>query len=203
MKSIKKRIAFLVSGRGSNLEALLKAIKTKKILAEPVIVISNVPDVFALERAKKYKVKTLVLDSKKLSREDYEQKLLTALDDNNIDLVCLAGYMKILSPAMVKKYSGMIINIHPALLPAFPGLHVQKKALEHGAKYSGCTVHFVDEGVDSGPIILQAVVPVKSDDTEETLSSRILKEEHKIYPQAVKLFCDGRLKVSGRKVKIS
>jgi phosphoribosylglycinamide formyltransferase-1 len=192
----------MVSGRGSNLEALLKEIAAKKINGEPVLIISNVPGAFALKRVRKFKVKSVVIDSSSLPKDEYERKLLATLEEYNLDLICLAGYMKIVPPAIIKSFQNKIINIHPALLPAFPGLHVQKKALEYGVKFSGCTVHFIDEGVDSGPIILQAVVPVKPDDTEDTLSARILKEEHRIYPEAVKLFCQDRLKIVGRVVKI-
>jgi phosphoribosylglycinamide formyltransferase-1 len=197
------KIGILVSGRGSNLQAMIDAIEAKKIKAEIAVVISNVPGVMALERAKKHGIKAVVIDSSEHSdKSSYEKQVIKALEDNNAGLVCLAGYMKLLSPELVRHFRGKIMNIHPALLPAFPGLHVQKKALEYGVKYSGCTVHFVDEGCDTGPIIIQAVVPVLDSDTEETLSARILEQEHKIYPEAIRLFSEGKLKVEGRRVKI-
>jgi len=197
------KIGVLVSGRGSNLQAIIDAIGTKKIKAEIAVVISNVPGVMALDRAKKHGIKAVVIDSSEhRDKSSYEKQVIKALEENNVGLVCLAGYMKLLSPELVHHFKGKIMNIHPALLPAFPGLHVQKKALEHGVKYSGCTVHFVDEGCDTGPIILQAVVPVLDNDTEETLSARILEQEHKIYPEAIRLFSEGKLKVEGRRVRI-
>jgi len=197
------KIGVLVSGRGSNLQAVIDAIEAKKIKAEIAVVISNVPDVAALDRAKKHGIKAVVIDSSEhKDKSSYEKQIIKALEDNNVGLVCLAGYMKLLSSELVHHFKGKIMNIHPALLPAFPGLHVQKKALDHGVKYSGCTVHFVDEGCDTGPIILQAVVPVLDSDTEETLSARILEQEHKIYPEAIRLFSEGKLKIEGRRVKI-
>jgi phosphoribosylglycinamide formyltransferase-1 len=196
-------IGVLVSGRGSNLQAVIDAIESKKIKAEIAVVISNVPGVMALDRAKKHGIKTVVIESKEHSdKSSYEKQVIKALEDENVGLVCLAGYMKLLSQELVHHFRGKIMNIHPALLPAFPGLHVQKKALEYGVKYSGCTVHFVDEGCDTGPIIIQAVVPVLDNDTEETLSARILEQEHKIYPEAIRLFSEGKLRIEGRRVKI-
>jgi len=197
------KIGVLVSGRGSNLQAIIDAIEAKKIKAEIAVVISNVPGVMALDRAKKHGIKAIVIDSREHSdKSSYEKQAIKALEDNNVGLVCLAGYMKLLSPELVHHFRGRIMNIHPALLPAFPGLHVQKKVLDHGVKFSGCTVHFVDEGCDTGPIILQAVVPVLDSDTEETLSARILEQEHNIYPEAIRLFSEGKLKVEGRRVRI-
>jgi phosphoribosylglycinamide formyltransferase 1 len=199
-------LAILISGRGSNMEAILRSIKKKKIPATPAIVISNKPDAKGLKVAQKLGVKTIVVDSTGLrgGSWEYDQKLASILKENNVTpkngLVCLAGFMRIMSPEFIKLYNGRILNIHPAILPAFPGLHSQRQAVEYGAKYSGCTVHFVDEGVDTGPIILQAIVKVKDDDTEESLSKRILKQEHRIYPKAVKLFAQGRIKTKGRKV---
>lgn len=199
-------LAILISGRGSNMEAILRSIKKKKIPATPAIVISNKPDAKGLKVAQKLGVKTAVVDSTGLKGGswEYDQKLASVLKENNVTpkngLVCLAGFMRIMSPEFIKLYNGRILNIHPAILPAFPGLHSQRQAVEYGAKYSGCTVHFVDEGVDTGPIILQAIVKVKDDDTEESLSKRILKQEHRIYPKAVKLFAQGRIKTKGRKV---
>jgi len=199
-------LAILISGRGSNMEAILRSIKKKNIPATPAIVISNKPDAKGLKVAQKLGVKTAIVDSAGLKGGswEYDQKLASVLKENNVTpkngLVCLAGFMRIMSPEFIKLYSGRILNIHPAILPAFPGLHSQRQAVEYGAKYSGCTVHFVDEGVDTGPIILQAIVKVKDDDTEESLSKRILKQEHRIYPKAVKLFAQGRIKTKGRKV---
>ncbi len=202
-------IAILISGRGSNMEAILRAVKKKKIPAKPVLVISNKPDVKGLTVAQKLGVKTAVVESlgfKGISWE-YDQKLVTILEKNNVTpkngLVCLAGFMRIMSPEFIKYYKGRILNIHPAILPAFPGLHSQRQAVEYGVRYSGCTVHFVDEGVDTGPIILQAIVKVKDSDTEKSLSKKILAQEHKIYPKAVKLFVEGKIKMIGRKTVIS
>jgi phosphoribosylglycinamide formyltransferase-1 len=197
------KIGVLVSGRGSNLQAIIDAVSAKRIKAEIAVVISNVPGVAALDRAKKHGIKAVVVDHTEHSdKSSYEKQVINALEESGVGLVCLAGYMKLLSPEFVRHFRGHIMNIHPALLPAFPGLHVQKTALQYGVKFSGCTVHFVDEGCDTGPIILQAVVPVMDDDTEETLSARILEQEHRIYPEAVRLFAEGKLKIEGRRVKI-
>jgi len=191
------------------MEAILKAIKKSKIPINPAIVISNKPDAKGLEIAQKLGVKIAVIESKgfKGNRWDYDKKIVDILTKNGVTpkngLVCLAGFMRIVSPEFVKKYKNRIINIHPALLPAFPGLDAQKQSLEYGSKYSGCTVHFVDSGVDTGPIILQAVVEIKDSDTEESLSKRILAKEHQTYPKAVKLFAEKRIKVLGRKTIIS
>jgi phosphoribosylglycinamide formyltransferase-1 len=190
------------------MEAILKAIKKQKIQINPAIVISNRPDAIGLKTAQSLGIKTAVVESNGFSgsRWDYDKKIIRLLSENGVTekngLVCLAGFMRIISPEFIRKYKNRMLNIHPALLPSFPGLHAQRQALEYGAKYSGCTVHFVDEGVDTGPIILQAVVKVKDDDTEETLSKRILAKEHVIYPQAVKLFTDGKIKAFGRKTKV-
>ena len=191
------------------MESILKAIKKKKIPINPAIVISNKPNAKGLKIAKKLGIKTEVIESKnfKGSRWQYDKKIVACLAENGVTprngLVCLAGFMRIISPEFVKKYKNRIINIHPALLPAFPGLDAQKQALDYGAKYSGCSVHFVDAGMDTGPVIIQAVVKVKENDTEESLSKRILKEEHRIYPEAVNLFARKKIKVSGRKTIIS
>ena len=191
------------------MESILKAIKKKRIPINPAIVISNKPNAKGLKVAEKLGVKTLVIESKgfKGSRWQYDKKIVEALAENGVTsrngLVCLAGFMRIISPEFVKKYKNRILNIHPALLPAFPGLDSQKQALDYGSKYSGCTVHFVDAGMDTGPIIIQSVVKIKENDTEETLSKRILKEEHKIYPEAVNLFARKKVKVSGRRTIIS
>lgn len=191
------------------MEAILKAIKKKKIPVNPAVVISNKPDAKGLNIAKKLGVKTEVVDSQdfKGDRLEYDKKIITVLEKYNVTpengLVCLAGFMRIISPEFIRKYKNRIMNIHPALLPAYPGLHAQRQALEGGAKYSGCTVHFADEKVDHGPIILQSVVKVKDDDTEESLSKRILAQEHKIYPEAVRLFALGKLKVVGKRTKLT
>ena len=204
MKQKKKlKVGVLVSGRGSNLQAIIDAIERGEVPSEITVVVSNVPGALALDRAAKHNIKSVVVDSKAFENKDeYEAQIIKAMEDAGVDLVCLAGYMRILSPEFIERFKGRIMNIHPALLPAFPGLHVQKKALEYGVKYSGATVHFVDEGTDTGPVILQAVVPVLDDDTEESLSARILEQEHKIYPQAIKLFAEGKLKLEGRRIKV-
>lgn len=191
------------------MESILKAIKRKKIPINPAIVISNKPDVKGLKIAQKMGIKTEVIESKNFngSRWEYDKKIVSTLEKNGVTpkngLVCLAGFMRIISPEFVKKYKNRIINIHPALLPAFPGLDAQKQAIDNGAKYSGCTVHFVDSGVDTGPIILQLVVKVRNNDTEKTLSKRILAKEHQAYPEAVRLFAENRIKIAGRKTIIS
>ncbi|MFC1767394.1 phosphoribosylglycinamide formyltransferase [Candidatus Margulisiibacteriota bacterium] len=203
-KNEKLRIGVLVSGRGSNLQAIIDSIEGGDIPAEIAVVISNVPGVLALERAEKHGIRTAVVDSKQFENKGkYEEQVIKTLKDETVNLICLAGYMKLLSPEFIEEYKGRIMNIHPALLPAFTGLHVQEKALEYGVKFSGATVHFVDEGCDTGPIILQAVVPVLDDDTEETLAARILEQEHKLYPQAVKLYAEGKLKMKGRRIIIA
>ena len=191
------------------MESILKSIKKKKIPVNPAVVISNKSNARGLKIAKKLGITVEVIESKgfKGSREQYDKKVISALIKHGVTprngLVCLAGFMRIISPQFVKKYKNRIINIHPALLPAFPGLDSQKQALEYGAKYSGCTVHFVDTEMDTGPIIIQAVVMVKENDTKESLSKRILKEEHRIYPEAVNLFARKKIRVSGRRTIIS
>ena len=187
------------------MESILKAVKKQRIPINPSIVISNKPDAKGLKIAEKLGVKTLVIDSKeyKNKRIQYDKKIIKELEKNGVTsrngLVCLAGFMRIISPYFIKKYKNRILNIHPALLPAYPGLNAQKQAIQNGAKVSGCTVHFVDEGVDSGPIILQSVVKVRNNDNEKTLSKRILIEEHRIYPQAVKLFARKKIRLSGKR----
>ena len=196
-------IGVLVSGRGTNLQAIIEAIEEGKIEGEIKVVISDNPDAYALKRAKQHNIETQYINFKKFKkREDYDKEIIKSLKEKKIDLVVLAGYMRILSPYFIRTYKNKIINIHPALLPSFPGLHAQKQAVEYGVKVSGCTVHFVDEGIDSGPIILQKAVEVNDDDTEESLTEKILKEEHQIYPQAIQLFSQGRLMIKGRKVFI-
>lgn len=191
------------------MESILKAIKRKKIPINPAIVISNKQDAKGLKIAQKMGIKTEIIESKnfKGSRWEYDKKIISTLEKNGVTpkngLICLAGFMRIISPEFVKKYKNRIINIHPALLPAFPGLDAQKQAIDNGAKYSGCTVHFVDSGVDTGPIILQLVVKVRNNDTEKTLSKRILAKEHQAYPEAVRLFAENKIKIVGRKTIIS
>jgi len=199
----RKRIAILLSGRGSNFEAIYRAIEEGKINAEIGVVISNKEDARGLLRAKEFGLETLFLNPKEFSsREEYDLKLAEEIEKRDIDLICLAGWMRILTPPFVQRFRNRIMNIHPSLLPSFPGLEAQKQALEYGVRYTGCTVHFVNEEVDAGPIILQAVVPVFQNDTVETLSERILKEEHRIYPTAIRLFVEGKLRIEGRRVII-
>lgn len=196
-------LGVLISGNGSNLQAIIDAIEEKRLDAVIRVVVSNREEAFGLVRARKHNIPTEVLDHRKFSsREAYDQALVDILKARQVELVILAGFMRLLSPVFVSSYSNRIMNIHPALLPAFPGLHVQRKTVEHGVRFSGCTVHFVNEGCDDGPIIIQAVVPVFPDDTEELLSARILKEEHRIYPRAIQLYSEGRLRVVGRKVLV-
>ena len=199
----KGKIAVFISGRGSNFKAIQEAILAGKINAEITVVHSNKQDAAGLKIAQGFKLETLFLDPKTFpSKEEYEKALVEELKKRGVDLICLAGYMRILSPSFCREFRNSIMNIHPALLPSFPGLHVQQKAIDWGVRYSGATVHFVTEDVDMGPIILQAVVPVLQDDNEETLSDRILKEEHKIYPEAVRLYFEGKLEVRQRRVFI-
>src|SRR5580704_2178941 len=196
-----KRIGVLLSGRGSNFEALADSIASSRIPnAEIAIVISNREDAPGIDRAKTRGVATRVIPSKGLERETYDRQVVAALNDHKVDLVCLAGYMRLLSPYFVASFPNRILNIHPSLLPSFPGLESQRQALEYGVKFAGCTVHFVDENLDAGPIVLQAIVEVKDDDTDATLSERILKEEHRIYSEAVKMILKGNFKISGRRV---
>lgn len=196
-------IGVLASGRGTNLQAIIEAVEEGRIDGKISIVISDNRDAFALKRAEQYSIDTRYIDFKEFEdREDYDREIVKTMKKKKVDLVVLAGYMRILSPYFIRTYKNKIINIHPALLPSFSGLHAQKQTVEYGVKISGCTVHFVDEGVDSGPIILQKAVEVKDDDTEESLAERILKEEHQIYPRAIQLFCQGRLIVKGKKVFI-
>jgi phosphoribosylglycinamide formyltransferase-1 len=203
--SPKKRgkIAILLSGRGSNFMAIHDAILDGKINAEIALVFSNKKEAPGLQIAQERNLETFYLNPKEYStREEYEEILIGELHKRDIDLVCLAGYMRILTPTFCNAYKNAIMNIHPALLPSFPGLHVQQKAIDWGVRFSGATVHFVIPDVDMGPIILQAVVPVLQDDTEETLSKRILKEEHKLYPEAVRLFFEGKIEIRDRRVFI-
>ena len=201
------RVAVLASGRGSNLQAVIDAIEAGTVQAKIVAVISNKKEAPALERARRYGLSALFVDPKPYagrpdSREAYDRELLDVLRRHDVELVLLAGYMKIVTTVLVEAFTNRMMNIHPSLLPSFPGLDVQQKAIEWGCKLAGCTVHFVTEGVDEGPIILQAAVPILDDDTPDTLAARILDQEHKIYPRAVQLFAEGRLRVEGRRVCI-
>ncbi len=198
------KIGVLVSGNGSNLQAIIDRIEEGKLAARIACVISNNAGAFALERARRHGIPSLHLDHRLFSgRASYDAALLEALREHGVDLVVLAGFMRIITPILIDAYPHAIVNIHPALLPAFPGLHAQKQALDYGVKISGCTVHFVDPGTDTGPVIIQSAVPILENDTEETLSARIQIEEHRIYPEAIRLFAAGRLKVEGRTVIIS
>ncbi len=197
------KIGVLASGRGSNFQAIIDAVNAGKINAKIAVCISDVKDAYALDRARKNLIAAEFIDPKACKgRADYDEKIIEVLRKYDAGLVLLAGYMRLVSPVLVEAYKNKIMNIHPALLPSFPGLHVQKKAIEYGVKFSGCTVHFVDTGMDTGPIIIQAVVPVFPDDTGDTLAARILRQEHRIYPEAVRLFAEGRLEVRGRTVLI-
>ena len=197
------RIAILLSGRGSNFRAIHEAILAGAINADISLVFSNKAEAAGLQTARERGLDAVSLDPKPFAdKEDYDKAIVQEIRKRDIDLVCLAGYMKIITPTFCREYKNRIMNIHPALLPAFPGLHVQQKAIDWGARFSGCTTHFVAEEVDMGPIILQSAVPVLQDDTEETLSARILVEEHKIYPESVRLFFEGRVEVRGRRVFI-
>jgi phosphoribosylglycinamide formyltransferase-1 len=196
-----KRIGVLLSGRGSNLEALADSIAAGRIPdAEIALVVSNREGSPGIERAEQRKIPTRVIPSKGLEREAYDRLVVAALEERNVDLVCLAGYMRLLSPYFVRAFPNRILNIHPSLLPAFPGLEAQRQALEHGVKFSGCTVHFVDENLDAGAIVRQAVVPIEDADTPEALAERILREEHRIYSEAIRIVLEGRYRIEGRRV---
>jgi phosphoribosylglycinamide formyltransferase-1 len=195
------RLGILISGRGSNMLAIAEAIEKGRIPgAEISVVISDQPEAPGLERAAERGLKALTIEKGDGTREEHEQQLLTALSENQVDVVCLAGYMRVLSSYFIDAYRGRILNIHPSLLPAFPGLAAQRQTLDHGAKWTGCTVHFVDEALDGGPIIAQSIVPVLDYDTEETLSARILEQEHVLYPEAVAIVVSGKYEVVGRRV---
>ena len=196
-------IGVLISGSGTNLQAIIDAIEAGKLDAKIEVVLSNKADAYGLVRARNHGIAVEVLNHRSFcSREDYDRAVITVLQARGVELVVLAGFMRLLSPGFVKTYSNRIMNIHPALLPSFPGLNVQQKAVDHGVRFSGCTVHFVNEECDEGPIIIQAVVPVFADDTGETLAARILEQEHRIYPRAIQLYAESRLKVVGRKVLV-
>ncbi|MBM4331008.1 MAG: phosphoribosylglycinamide formyltransferase [Deltaproteobacteria bacterium] len=194
-------LGVLVSGSGSNLQAIIDNIEAGRVDARIKIIISNLADVYALERAKKHGLPFMVVRHKEYkTREDFDQKLVEILKAHEVELVILAGFMRIVTPVLLRAFPMRVMNIHPALLPAFPGTHVWQAEVDYGVKFAGCTVHFVDEGTDTGPIIIQAVVPVYDDDTAEALSARILRQEHKVYSQAIQLYAEGRLEVQGRRV---
>ncbi len=198
------RVAILISGRGSNMEALLRGMGSGAIAAEPAVVLSNKRSAKGLETAAAAGIPTEVVRRRKgMTHEDHDRLVIEALDRYDVDLVCLAGYMRLLSPLMVARFPNRILNIHPSLLPAFPGLDAQQQALDYGARFSGCTVHFVDEECDHGPIVVQAAVPIEPGDDAAALAARILEQEHRIYPEAVALFFEGRLSVEGRQVRIA
>jgi phosphoribosylglycinamide formyltransferase 1 len=198
---MKSRIGVLLSGRGSNFVALADSVDAGRIPnAEIAIVLSNREGAAGIDRAKERGLLTRIISSKGLERETYDRQVVAALQESKVDLICLAGYMRLLSPYFVASFPNRILNIHPSLLPSFPGLESQRQALEYGVKFAGCTVHFVDENLDAGPIVLQAVVPVEDNDTDATLSERILAEEHRIYSEAVKIILEGNFKISGRRV---
>lgn len=197
------RIGILISGRGSNMEAIVRATEAHRVPAVVAVVVSNEPGASGLARAEAHGIETLVFDHRTAAgSEAQDLRVVAALEERRVDLVCLAGYMKILTSAFLKAFGGRILNVHPSLLPAFPGLHAQRKALEFGVRFSGATIHFVDAGVDTGPIVLQAAVPALTDDTVEALSDRILQEEHRIYSEAIRLFFEDRLRIEGRRVRI-
>lgn len=197
------RIGVLASGGGTNLQAIIDGCQAGSLAAEIAVVITNNPGAGALARAGQAGIKTLCINHRDFSqREDFDNAVVNALRDNKVDLVVLAGFMRIITQTFIAAFPERIINIHPALLPAFPGLHVQQQAIDYGARFSGCTVHFVDGGVDTGPIIMQAVVPIMPEDTADTLAARILEQEHKAYPRAIQLIAEGRVHVDGRKVSI-
>ena len=195
-----KNIGILLSGRGSNFEAIARNVAAGKIQAKIALIVSNREQAPGLETARKMGLRTLFIPSKGKEREVYDQEVVAALKEAQVNLVCLAGFMRILSPVFVRAFPRRILNIHPALLPAFPGLDAQKQALDYGVKFTGCTVHIVDEGMDTGPIVRQAVVPVLDDDTVEPLSARILAEEHRIYSEAVCLMIEDNIRIEGRRV---
>ena len=197
------RIGVLASGRGSNLQAIIDAIEAGKLDCRLAVVVSDRPEAQALERARKHGTEAVFMAPKGYpNRDAFDQAVLAILAEHQVELVCLAGYMRVLSPMFVRALPGQIMNIHPALLPSFPGLHAQRQALQYGVKVSGATVHFVNEGVDTGPIICQVAVPVREDDTEETLAARILEQEHQLYPRAIRLYAEGRLSIVGRRVLV-
>lgn len=203
MESVPLVLGVLASGRGSNLQAIIDAIEAGRCPARVAVAVSDRARARALERARAAGVKAVHLDPEAYpARETFDRVMADVLREHGVALVCLAGYMRLLSPGFVAAFRGRILNVHPALLPAFPGLHAQRQALAYGVRVTGATVHLVDEGVDTGPIVLQAAVPVHDDDTEETLAARILAEEHRLYPEAIRLFAEGRVRIEGRRVRI-
>ena len=194
------KLGVLVSGSGSNLQAIIDNIEGGRLDARIQIIVSNLPEVYALERARKHGIPSLVLPHKGLKREEFDQKVVEVLKAHDVELVILAGFMRIITPVLLRAFPMRVMNIHPALLPAFPGTHVWQAEVDSGVKFAGCTVHFVDEGTDTGPIILQAVVPVYDEDTADTLNARILKQEHKVYSQAIQLYAAGKIKIQRRRV---
>ena len=196
-------IGILVSGSGSNLQSIIDNIAAGRLNAEIGVVISNDPEAYALQRARECDIHAVVVDHRDFpNREDFDRRMVDILKTYRVELVVMAGFMRLLTPLFLNTFPMRIMNIHPALLPSFPGIHAQQKAVAYGVKFSGCTVHFADEGVDTGPVIIQSVVPVHDDDTAETLAARILKEEHRIYPQAIQFFAEGRIEFTGRRVHI-
>ncbi len=201
MKGNMVNLGVLVSGSGSNLQAIIDNVEAGRLDARIKVVVSNLPEVYALERAKKHGIPAVVLGHREYKiRQDFDQKLVDVLKSHEVELVILAGFMRIITPVLLRSFPMRVMNIHPALLPAFPGTHVWQAEVDYGVKFAGCTVHFVDEGTDTGPIIIQAVVPVYDDDTADSLNARILKQEHKIYSQAIQLYAEGRLEIQGKRV---
>ncbi|MCU0640519.1 MAG: phosphoribosylglycinamide formyltransferase [Candidatus Margulisbacteria bacterium] len=197
------QLGVLISGRGTNLQAIIDACEAGKVPAKVAVVIANDPSAGGLERAKKHNIPAVVIDNRQFrDKHIYELEIVKVLKEHAVGLVCLAGYMRIVGQVLLAHYPQKIVNIHPSLLPSFPGLNAQKQALDHGVTVTGCTVHYVDEGCDTGPIIVQSAVPVKEDDTEETLSARILEQEHHIYPLAIEFIAKDKLQVEGRKVRL-
>jgi phosphoribosylglycinamide formyltransferase-1 len=197
------RVGILISGRGSNMAALALAMRDGRVPADPAVVVSNVPGAEGLARATAWGIPTEVVDHTKIKpRDAHEREILKVLAGQRVDIVCLAGYMRLLSPRLVEAFRGRMLNIHPSLLPAFPGLDAQRQALNHGVKVSGCTVHFVDEDLDQGPILLQRTVPVHEDDTVDSLSARILEQEHAAYPEALSWLASGKVRIEGRRVRL-
>ena len=194
-------LGVLVSGSGSNLQAIIDNIEAGRVDAKIKVVVSNIPDVYSLERAKKHNIPSVIIRHKEFkNREEFDQRLVEILKAHEVELIVLAGFTRIITPVLLRAFSMRVINIHPALLPAFPGTHVWQAEVNSGVKFAGCTVHFVDEGTDTGPIIIQAVVPVYDDDTADSLNARILKQELKIYSQAIQLYAEGRLEIQGHRV---
>ncbi len=197
-------IAVFISGSGSNLQSIIDAIHDRRVSARIAVVLSNEPDAYGLVRAQQHGIPTAVVNHRDYAnRQEFEAAVLSVLGDFPVDLICLAGFMRLLTPGFLRRFPHRVINIHPALLPSFPGTHGQRDAFNYGVRFSGCTIHFVDDGVDTGPIIMQAVVPVLPDDDEERLKARILAQEHRIYPQVIQFFAEGRITVTGKKVVIA